>query len=523
MTQKQRNVNDATFAAALALHEAGRLDEAAPLYGEILRRTPRHSGSLNLLGVVASQRGQFEEAVGLIKRAIAIVPGEASYRINLGVVLREQRRVREAAEAFRAAVALAPAHAEGFNGLGVTLAESGQVAEARAAYERALTLRPDYADAANNFGNLLAQEGELAAAIRWLQRAVAAEPHFADAHNNLGVALAQSGDGAAAEAAFRAALALAPGLADAHYNLGMARLAAGDFAAGWRGYEWRWQSRQLAATKRAFAAPQWQGEPGEGVLLIHAEQGFGDTLQFCRYAADAAALGWSVLLEVPPALTRLLQRSLEGVAQIVVQGARLPHFDAHVPMMSLPLALGAPPPAMAAPYLCADPARAALFRRRMDPGRRVLRIGLCWAGNPRPDAPLLAAIDRRRSVPPEKLAPLLDMPGLEIYALQKGGPDFRGPINFMPDVADFADTAALIENLDLVISVDTAVAHLAAGMGKPVWLLNRFDSCWRWGTRQSRTGWYPKMRIFNQPKPGDWDGVVVSVLREIRSKNFQFF
>jgi hypothetical protein len=305
----------------------------------------------------------------------------------------------------------------------------------------------------------------------------------------------------------------------------MALLADGDFAAGWREYEWRLKKPQRITSVRPFLQPQWHGEAAEGRrLLIHPEQGYGDTLQFCRFAALATARGFHVTLEVQRPLVRLLQ-SLGGVAQVVGRGDELPEFDVHCPIMSLPLALGTTLETIpAAPaYLHANVQQVARWRRRlavMEPihDRRTARIGLVWAGSPRLNSPRATAVDRRRSMPPDRWAPLFEIKGLAFFSLQKDGPSAGGApiIDLMGEMDDFADTAALIANLDLVIAVDTAVAHLAAALGKPVWLLERFDSCWRWLRGRRDTPWYPHMRLYRQPSAGGWESVMSEIACDLK-------
>jgi len=276
-------------------------------------------------------------------------------------------------------------------------------------------------------------------------------------------------------------------------------------------------------TQRDFAQPQWRGQSAEKrTLLIHAEQGLGDSLQFCRYAPLAAARGLKVVLEVQRPLVRLL-RSLSGVELVVEAGGELPSFDFHCPMLSLPLALDttlATVPS-AAFYLQADRALIAAWRTRLA-ARPGLRIGLAWAGRSRIHASELAAVDRRRSIALDHLAPLFDLPGFQFFSLQKDDPKAPADVpltDFMDEMEDFADTAALIANLDLVISVDTAIAHLAAALGKPVWLLNRYDSCWRWLRTREDSPWYPSLRMFRQPAAGDWRTVIERVGAELRLWN----
>jgi len=306
----------------------------------------------------------------------------------------------------------------------------------------------------------------------------------------------------------------------------------GRFEAGWRAYEWRWERRRIQAGKREFAQPLWLGDfPLDGkTILLHAEQGLGDTLQFCRYASSVARLGAKVVLEVPAPLLRLLS-TLDGVDQLIEAGQPLPPFDCHCPLLSLPLALRTDETSIpsATPYLFADAAAVSAWRERIDAGAdaaeqpetqlKHLKVGLVWAGENRAHVAELRKIDARRSLAFERFAPLLDVPNVRFFSVQKGVAAQQLAESALRDrvadytglLHDFADTAALVANLDLVISVDTSTAHLAGALGRPVWILNRFDTCWRWLLERSDTPWYPHARLFRQPALGDWDSVIDAV------------
>ncbi len=508
------------FAAALQCHQAGHLTEAEMLYRQVLALNCGHADALHLLGVVAYQTARHDLAADMIGQAIAIDAGQALYYSNLGNVFAALRRLDEAVACCRRALALKPDYAEAHNNLGIVLAEQGLLEEAVACYRRALALRPDYPEAFNNLGIALKDQGSLDEAVACCRRAADLWPRYAEAHNNLGNALEQQGRLDEAADGYRAAIGFKPDYPVAHTNLAMLLLARGDMAAGWAEYEWRWRQPGMAADRRSFAPPQWRGEAAAGrTLLIHAEQGFGDTLQFCRYATLAAASGLRVILEVQAPLVRLL-RSLAGVEMVVARGEELPAFDLHCPMLSLALGTTVTTIPAAAAYLHADKLQVAAWRARLAAmATQGLRVGLVWAGGRRTHSPSLAATDRRRSMPPDRLAPLFELSGVHFFSLQKGGP--AAPANFpltdfMEEMGDFADTAALIANLDLVISVDTAIAHLAAALGKPVWLLNRFDSCWRWLRQREDSPWYPTLRQFRQTQPGDWHFAVEMACTELR-------
>jgi tetratricopeptide (TPR) repeat protein len=455
------------------------------------RRQPensRRADRLYLEAVVAQQMGRQDSAVDVIRQAISLYPEAAPYHCALGNALREQGRLDEAVVCYRKAIDLKPDLADAHYNLAVALMSLEHSAEAAASLQAAIRLTPDFPEALNALGVIHMQLGRPAEAI----------PHF------------------------REAIRLRSDTAEVHNNLGMALLAVGDMSAGWPEYEWRWTVEPGVASRRALAQPQWRGEAAEGrTLLIHAEQGLGDSLQFCRYAPLAHARGLRVVIEAPASLIRLLRR-LPGVDAMVACGEALPDFDLHCPMLSLPLALGTTLATVpgTTPYLHADPAAAAAWQSRLaETVTAGTRVGLVWAGNSQPTWPQLAAVDRRRSLAPERLAPLLEVSGTRFFSLQLGGvpaPACFHLIDHMDAMRDFADTAALIANLDLVISVDTAVAHLAGALGKPVWLLDRFGHCWRWLAGRRDSPWYPTLRIYRQPCPGNWDAVLTEVARDLR-------
>jgi tetratricopeptide (TPR) repeat protein len=537
-------------------HQSGRLDQAETAYRQALTLAPHHADGQHLLGVIAYQRGRHGEAVVLIRAAIRQRADRGRYHGNLGLALQALGRLDEAAAAYRESVRLEPGFVQGFNNLGNILRRTGHHAEAEQAFRRALAVQPDQAEIWNNLATALHQQIRLAEAEAAYRRAIGLKPGLAEAHFGLGYVLFDLGRPAEAEAACQAGLALRPespdglhGLGNAqfrlgrqdeaearyrqalsidpahakvHFNLAHLLLQAGRLEEGWAHFEWRTASH--GAGRRDFVPPLWDGQPlAQGTLLVHAEQGLGDTLQFCRYLPLVAARA-RLVVEVQRPLVRLIA-GLSGIAEIVVRGEALPPFAAHCPMMSLPRLFGTVLETIPAeiPYLAADPAAVARWRDRLAalPG---LRVGLVWAGGVRPDQPEQAAIDGRRSIGLARLAPLAAVPGVSFVSLQKGPPAAQATTpprgmalhDFTAELDDFADTAALVEALDLVISVDTAVVHLAGALGKPVWVLNRFDTCWRWLRDRTDSPWYPSLRLFAQTAPGDWDGVVASVATALR-------
>jgi len=471
--------------------------------------------------VICLQRGHLAAAAALTREAVRARPDFTVAYNTLSVALRRSGLAQEAEASCREALRLDPDYAEAHNNRGAALRELGDFAGAEACCRAALRLEPDYAEARNNLGAVLAQLGRLEEAEGCWREALRLNPQYAAAHNNLGSVLASLRRPREALAHFARALAISPDYVGAHCNLAVAHLLLGDFENGWREDEWRWLA---PVHPRRFAQPLWTGEEiGKRVLFLHNEQGFGDTIQFCRYAPLAAAKG-RVILAIPRQLGRLLS-SLHGVERVIVEGDQLPDFDLHCPLLSLPRAFGTRLETIPAsvPYLAAPAGQVTAWRQRLAelPG---LRVGLAWASNPHSSQTAAAAMDRRRkSMALDQFARLAGVQGVSFVSLQKGeaaGQTLAPPPglairDWTTELEDFADTAALIEALDLVISVDTAVAHLAGALAKPVWLLNRFDACWRWLLDRDDSPWYPSLRQFRQSAPGDWDSVIARAAREL--------
>jgi tetratricopeptide (TPR) repeat protein len=445
-----------------------------------------------------------EEALADYDRAIALKPHYLAARNNRGNLLRVLGLPARALRDYDAILAHDPMHGDACNNRGATLVDLGRFEEATASFERALALQPTDAAARANLARVLRERGRIAAAGGLLERAVA----LCDQASTL---LPDDADETKCRSRYRVAL-------------GLRQLSAGDYPNGWRNFEARWPA-EFAIMRRAFATRAWTGdEPIDGkTILVHAEGGFGDTLQFCRYAPMLAKHA-SVILDVPRPLVRLLS-GLRGIHSVISQEDPTPAFDVWTPMMSLPLAFGTTAETIPAsvPYLNADSRKTADWHQRLA-GSPGYRIGLVWAGAPRSDRPDVqpwsVSVDLRRSISLHHFAPLGAIPGLSLISLQKGQaagqtltpPDGMRLLDRTDELRDFADTAALVAALDLVISVDTAVVHLAGALGKPVWVLNRYDQCWRWLRDRTDSPWYPTARLFQQRAPGDWDGVMRDVV-----------
>ena len=501
-----------------ALATAGHLEEAAAAFRSAIAQRPEYPAALNNLGDVLRRLGQPDEAVGQLQRALDLNPTYAEAHRNLATAFTALDKPEQAAAALRRAIALRPNDAEARAELGALLIGIGQPQEAAAALGQALTLNPNSGEWRNNLAAAFIKMRRFNEAIAHLKQALALDANVAERHNNLGVALTGLGRFDEAAAAYRRAIAIRPDYADAHGSLSNCLLTLGDLRQGFEEYRWRWQSPDFTEVPPAFSCPRWEGEALAGKsILAFCEQGFGDSLQFIRYAARLPRMAARVTVLAPPPLQSLF-RSIPGIE---VADACRDEFDYAIPLMCLPRLFGTELDTIPAevPYLSPDPAKVADWAGRLGTSSGLTRIGLVWAGDPGKRNLEKRAVDARRSVTLGHFAPLAGTAGVQFVSLQKGEPakEARHPPQGLPlidmtaDLHDFADTAALIANLDLVISVDTSVAHLAGALGKPVWLLNRFDTCWRWLLDRADSPWYPTLRQFRQPQPGDWTSVMEMV------------
>jgi tetratricopeptide (TPR) repeat protein len=507
------------FRRARRVHERGDLDRAERLYTDILRRYPGHFDALHLLAMLNYQRGELDAALELLRAALRIDSARADAQSDLGLVLLAMARLEEALAGYEAAHAIAPDDPDALNGRGVALLRLDRTLAALASFERAIALAPDHVDALGNRGNALLKLNRPHEAIASYDAGLRLAPKHARLLTNQAIALRRLDRPHEALLGLSRALVSSPDFAEARFVESLVKLTLGDFAAGWGAYESRWATAALAPHRRNFARPLWLGDqPLAGkTILLYAEQGYGDTIQFVRYAPRVVALGARVILEVQPELTRLLS-ALEDI-EVIAHGKPLPAFDLQCPLMSLPLAFRTQPSTIPAgvPYIV-PPAEdgAALSKieeRERRPGRQPL-IGLAWAGDQ------LHKNDLNRSMRLAELRPLLALPHLQLVSLQqeicpqdaavmRSHPGLRAAGPFR----DFAATAAAIARLDAVIAVDTAVAHLAGAMGKPVFLLLPFGADFRWLRDRPDSPWYPSARLFRQHAFNDW-GRAVDALRQ---------
>jgi tetratricopeptide (TPR) repeat protein len=530
---------------AVSLHQQSRLDEAETLYNRVLKLDRGHFDALHLLGMLQHQRGKSAEAHRLIAAALKIHPRSPDALSNLARVLHALKRDDEALQILDRALAYAPDHIDALNSRGIILLDRKRAADARVSFDAVLARAPDHLQArvnrANalaalgrfddamadydaalrlaprhplvlfNRGNALREQNRDAEAIAEYDQVLAAMPQHAGAWQNRGLALAAQNRHADAVASYDQALALQPEHADAHFNAALSLLTIGDYRRGFAEYEWRGKRTGMSAKPR-FGVPPWRGEsPLAGkTILLHAEQGLGDTVQFARYAPLLARAGAQVMLEAQPELKELLSR-LDGISAVIARGDKLPSFDLHCPLASLPLAMKTEIATIPAqfPYLKTSEQRIVRWRARLEAVPSP-RVALAWSGR------ATHANDRNRSIALAQLEPLIARPEFRFLSIQRelraaDAERLSGDPRIMhvgEELADFADTAAVLSLADLVISVDTSVAHVAGALGRPTLVLLPFQPDWRWTLDLTHSPWYPAARLFRQERPGDWSGVI---------------
>ncbi|MEX0679701.1 MAG: tetratricopeptide repeat protein [Pirellulales bacterium] len=499
---------------------AGRLEQAEPIYRQLLEAVPEAAEAWHELGILHVQADRPEAAAECLQKAVALAPDSAAYHSNLGAVHRQLKRTVAALACFQRAVQLSSPSPQLFNNLGLALKDAGNEDEALAAYDDALKVRDDYANGHFNRANLLLTIGRVDEAIAAYRRAIELVPNDAEAHYRLGIAHYDEPQLDAALACWDRALALRPHYPEARRNRALVWLRREDYARGWAEWESRLECEGFVT--RDCPQPRWDGAPVPGrTLLLHAEQGLGDTLHFIRYVELARPLAGALKVEVQAPLIPLLANS--GYGRWLVRQGDPVQCDVHCPLLSVPFTLaergGAP--YWNGPYLVPDPQRVAAWERRLG-AIGGFKVGIVWAGNP--DHPN----DRFRSVRLAEFARLATVPGVRLVSLQKGAgrsrlaemPGDVQVIDFGDELDEssgaFMDTAAVIRHLDLVVTVDTAMAHLAGGMGAPVWLLLQRSPDWRWMLDGQETPWYPSMRLFRQRKLHEWDAVFADLAEQLR-------
>ena len=504
---------------AASAYEDRNFGKAERLCAAVLEYSPDHFETLHLLGHILLLRGRHIEAIGPLARAAKANAASVDAASNLGLALHGAGRIEESIAQYRHALTLSPQHPEILYNLGNSYLACDRIADALASYDEALANNPSHVGARVNRGNVLLRFNRPMDALDSYEQALSLLPDHPQILTNRGHALRRLDRPEQALEGFATAIRKSPDFPEAHFEAALAHLSLGDFKAGWKAYEWRWKTGAFADKRRSFRQPQWHGNmPTAGkTILLHAEQGFGDTLQFIRYAPLLASRGARVICEVQPELMSLLTQ-IEGI-EIVAKGCALPPFDLHCPLLSLPFAFETEVATIPAevPYLSAPATRVAHWRDRLGEGRP--RAGFVWSGSP------AHKNDFNRSIPLARFGELLANSPFACFSLQREMRDAdREVLHRLPDLSDlgpelcdFADTAAVISLLDVVVSVDTAVAHLAGALGKPVIVLLPHAADFRWLRNRSDTPWYPTARLLRQPAFGDWDSALVHLGDELRA------
>jgi tetratricopeptide (TPR) repeat protein len=510
---------DALSNRAQVLLRLQRFAEALESADAALALKPSHIPALNNRAYALVKLERLPEAVETFKRILSNRPNDLDALYDLGNALQLLGKPQEALASYAEVLARKPDRIDAVNNSGVVLQKLERFEEALARFEEALTIAPKFAEAHSNRGNALLRLGRPDEAVDAYDEALAVKPNFATARNNRATALLALNRHHAAIDDFNLALAGHPGLAEVEFNRSLALIALGDFRAGWRGFESRWGQEHWAVRRRNFMQPLWLGEQAINgkTILLHNEQGYGDAIQFVRYAALVAAQGARVILEVRPPL-KALMTTIANLSAVVATDEPLPAFDIHCPLMSLPLAFATEVSTIPAtvPYMWPPAERLEKWKNRLPQASR-LKIGIVWAGS------AAHSNNHNRSIALTQFSRILSTPDLQFVCLQKDVSATEREVLrsnrrvelFDDEIADFADTAAIIAMLDLVVCVDTSVAHLAGALGRPVWVLLPFSADYRWMLDREDSPWYPSARLWRQPGIGDWDSVLERVQQEL--------
>jgi tetratricopeptide (TPR) repeat protein len=507
----------ALFLLGLIFHEINEIDKAITFYRKAVLSDRDLVGAYYNLGSIFQEKGEPEEAMAYYRKVLDIDPNFADAWNGSGILFYERGQLEEAITYYQKAIEIDPQFVDAYYNLGKALQSKGEPDKAITNYQKALRLNPNSPEVLNNLGYCLQEKGQSAEALRYFQKAVDLDPDFAEAYYNLALYHQDRNLIEKALEHYKKAIELKPYFVGAHWNMACALLLSGNFELGWKEYEWRWKLKGHRGYR--ISRPRWDGSDISGrTILLHAEQGFGDAIQFVRYAPLVAERGARVILQCPEELAALFKR-VHGVEKVIADGGQLPEIDLHCPLLSLPLVFGTTLGNIPVeiPYITADPPVALKWREKLQQDDSRLKIGLVWAGRIKEER------ERPRSSSLDLFSSLSSINEITFYSLQKGEgaeqaktpPKGMRLTDFTGDIGDFSDTAAFIENLDLVISIDTAVAHLAGALGKPVWTLVPHVPDWRWLLNRDDSPWYPTMRLFRQPSHGEWGAIIHYIGREL--------
>jgi len=515
----QPDYAEAHYNLGKALKDLGRMEESVASYKKAIDIKPNDVDSHYNLANTLKDMERFDDAMASYRKAISIKPDFAEAHSNLGVVFKELGQLEDAIECYNQALAIYPDYAEAHSNLGLAQQDLGLQDEAMESYRKALAINPQFAEVHSNLGLALQDQGQVEEAMECYYKALEIKPDHAQAHNNLGLAFQELGQMDRAAQSYNTALSFAPDSPEAHNNMGLFQLLMGDFENGWENCAWRWQTGDKPAEPRQYDAPFWEGEPLEGkTVFIYPEQGLGDTLQFARYLPIIEAGGGNVVFEIPSPLHRLFEKS--DFAKYMVKEGEVPQqFDCHAPLLDIPQFMKTTFDTIPVQesYYVVEPELQKQWVERLARDEKF-RVGIVWAGNPEHKN------DHNRSIDPALFQLMTDLADVSVYSLQVGKDGEAKSVfgtqvtDLAPHFKNFADTAAAISQLDLVVSVDTSIIHLAGALGRPVWTLLPFIPDWRWLMEREDSPWYPSMRLFRQQTRGDWNGVLQDMLHALQDK-----
>jgi tetratricopeptide (TPR) repeat protein len=521
--QKALNIDNSLawlyYNLGTSLYPLGRIDDVVKALKKAIEIQPVYSEAYSSLGNALTELGMLDEAVVNLHKAISIQPDFAQAHYNLGNALKEQGKLDAGVTCYQKAIAIQPDFADVHCNLGNTFLAQGKLDPAVASYQKVIEIQPDFAQAHSNLGNALQEQGKLEEAVISYQNAIAIQPIYAEAYSNLGNTLQMQGELEKAITSYQKAIAIQPDIAEAHYNLGIILLSMGDFENGWQNYEWRFKVKLYDSYYKHL--PQWDGSSLEGkTILLCREQGFGDNIQFVRYAGLLKNMGATVVVVCQQPLKSIF-KTVAGIDKLLTENDTIPYCDCYIHMLSLPFLFGTTLDNIPnnVPYLYPDKTQ----RREILKKTSVIeafKVGIVWRGNSSHKN------DENRSINPNKLAEILDIDSCIFINLQKDSTEdelaaFVGRKNFIDfshTLTDFSDTATIISKLDLIISVDTSIAHLSGALGVATWIMLPFSPDWRWLRGRDDTPWYPSVSLFRQSTPKGWDKVIKMIKEELTRK-----